>query len=50
MASDVQPGVRGDVPGSMHGAGHRVGVRGVPSQIPGDTVQPREESSQCVYR
>lgn len=49
-ASPQEPSVRGDVPGCVHGTHDRLRLRGVPAQVPGDAVQPRQESGQRFYR
>lgn len=49
VAAAEEPGVRGDVPGRLHGADDSVGLRGVPAQVPRDAVQPRQEPGQRLH-
>lgn len=49
MAPAQKPSVRGDVPRRLHGADDRLRLRSVSAQVPRNTVQPRQESSQRFY-
>ena len=60
VALGLQPSLRGNVSRRLHGARYRLGLRGLPAQVPGNTVQSRQESgfdlhgldrhTRCVYR
>lgn len=50
VAAAEEPGVRGDVPGRLHGAHDRLRLRRLPAQVPRDAVQPRQEPGQRLHR
>lgn len=50
VASGVQPGVRGDLSGCLHGARYSVGLRGFSAEIPGNPVQPGQEPGEHIHR